>query len=442
MTQIISLVGFFLARLSRKTLFAALAVAALTTVGEEGSSSLLIHIVLTDAAPDRVTVHLIMSHGGEELPLAHYAEHLAWFSAVGGTPRTADRHSNAWVTHHAAGYWLSGTRADLPELVATLAGVLAPIDVPTEFAEQERAIILREYEFARASDLNERVATAMDAVLYDGNPRAASLLGTPAEIAALDLEAARALHARTHRPGNATLVVTGDTTAREVRRAMRAVDWPDQGEGPARIAPPAFVLGPPEETVLRFAETTAAPRLVWRRVARLPEPVPFDLLEAQTALLSDILYSNLPGGLAGPLRFDAAITRGFDVLIWPIDEDTIEIVFSAAPDAGMTLAELQAAFETTLSEVSRSGIPGPTHSRVLDRFDGYWPDWDDADETARWMADYVLGRVSSLREPLPERELKRLHRDLTLVTTNTLLRQLAGEGRTAVAFIGPEDSFE
>jgi hypothetical protein len=58
------------------------------------------------------------------------------------------------------------------------------------------------------------------------------------------------------------------------------------------------------------------------------------------------------------------------------------------------------------------------------------------------MADYVLDRVSSLREPLSERELQRLHRELSLDTTNALLRQLAGEGRTAIAFIGPEESFE
>ncbi len=174
----------------------------------------------------------------------------------------------------------------------------------------------------------------------------------------------------------------------------------------------------------------------------LPGAVQFDLLEAQTALLRDILDANLPGGLAGPLRFDAAIARSFDVQIWPIDEDNIEISFTAAPDTGVSLTELQYAFEATLSEIVTGGIPEVTYSRVLDRFDGYWPDWNDEDETARWMADYVLDRVSNLREPLSKREVKRLHRGFSLETTNALLRQLAGEGRTAIAFIGPEDIFE
>jgi hypothetical protein len=50
--------------------------------------------------------------------------------------------------------------------------------------------------------------------------------------------------------------------------------------------------------------------------------------------------------------------------------------------------------------------------------------------------------VSALREPLAERALRHLDRGLSLETTNALLRQLAGDGRTAIAFIGPEDSFE
>ncbi|MDP6187507.1 MAG: hypothetical protein QF863_09790, partial [Pseudomonadales bacterium] len=85
--------------------------------------------------------------------------------------------------------------------------------------------------------------------------------------------------------------------------------------------------------------------------------------------------------------------------------DNIEIAFFAAPDAGVSFVELQTAFEATLAEVANGGIPEATYSRVLKRFDGFWPDWDEEDETARWMADYVLDRVSNLREPLSEREL-------------------------------------
>jgi len=392
-----------------------------------------------EAPDDRIAAHVVIPNANASAVALHYAEHLAWFNAVGGE-RAADWHSNAWTSDTAVGYWLSGAPEDLPGLLETLKGVFDPIDLPREFAEQERNIVLREYEFRMVNNPDPQAAEAMEGFLYEGNAIAVSPIGTPEQIMALDYDEARAVHAATHVPENARLVVIGDISKRQVRRAVHDAGWPEVE--PADVAPPPFDLAVPATTTLRYPDPDAAPRLIWRRVVALPELVQFDLLEAQTALLSDILYSNLPGGLAGPLRFDAAITRSFDVEIWPIDEDTIEIDFSAAPDAGVTLTEVQTAFETTLSEVARSGIPETTYSRVLNRFDGYWPDWDDADETARWMADYVLARVSSLREPLSERELQRLHRDLSLATTNALLRQLAGEGRTAAAFIGPEDSFE
>lgn len=392
-----------------------------------------------ETSDDSIAAHVVFPNANASAVALHYTEHLAWLNALGGE-READRHSNAWTSDIAVGYWLSGAPEDLPELLETLEGVFDPIDLPREFADQERDIVLREYEFRMANNQDAQAAEVMEAFLYEGNAISASPIGTPEEIMALDYDEARAVHAATHLPENAWLVVIGDVTERQVRRAMRDAGWPEAE--PAEVAPPPFDLAAPETSTLRYPEPDVAPRLIWRRVVALPEPVQFDLLDAQTALLRDILDTNLPGGLAGPLRFDAAIARSFDVDILPIDEDDIEISFAAAPDAGVSLTELQSAFEATLFEVATGGIPEATYSRVLDRFDGFWPDWEDEDEASRWMADYVLDRVSNLRAPLSERELQRLHRHLSLDTTNALLRQLAGEGRTAIAFIGPEESFQ
>ncbi|MBK5933387.1 hypothetical protein CCR78_05255 [Rhodovulum imhoffii] len=404
----------------------------------QGNNSADSSIRILAADRETASVHVIFAYDSAALE-AHYLEHLVWLNAV-GAERAADRHSNAWTSDTAVGYWLSGAPEDLPDLLETLKGVFDPINLPSEFAGKERDIVLREYEFRMTDNPDAQAGEAMKAFLYDGNVIAVSPIGTPDEIMMLDYDAARAVHAATHVPANARLVVIGDVTERRLRRAMRDAGWPEME--PADVAPPPFELVAPETTTLRYPDPDAAPRMGWRRVVALPEPVQFDLLEAQTALLRDILDTNLPGGLAGPLRFDAAVARSFDVQVWPIDEDNIEISFSAAPDAGVSLTQLKTAFEDTLSEVANGGIPEATYSRVLNRFDGFWPDWDDDDETSRWMADYVLDRVSNLRGALSKRELQRLHRGLSLDTTNELLRQLAGDGRTAIAFIGPEESFE
>ena len=293
-----------------------------------------------------------------------------------------------------------------------------------------------------AGNTDAQAAEAMDAFLYQGNGLAASLIGTPAQILSLEYDAARDFHMQTHRPELATLIVTGNVTERQVRRAMRAAGWPDLQAHRPQITPPPFNLAGVADTSLRYPQASAAPRLIWRRVIALPEPVQFDVLEAQTALLRDILNTNLPGGLVGPLRSDGALARSFDLQIWPIDERHVVISLLAAPDRGVTLLALKSGLEATLADIAAAGIPDDTFNRVLNRFDGFWPDWTDRKETADWMASYVRDRVSIVREPLSQRQIKRVARELSLGTTNALLRQLAGPGRTASALIGPKDSFE
>jgi hypothetical protein len=222
--------------------------------------------------------------------------------------------------------------------------------------------------------------------------------------------------------------------APEVVPEVAAMEPPALSEPP----PAVEVQEPPAETVLPFPDPDIAPRLTWRRVVALPAPVPFDLLSVQTALLRDILDTNLPGGIAGPLVYDTPVTSGFDLQILPIDETHIEIAFSAAPDRGVTLADLRAAFETTLAGVAATGIPPDTHARVRARFTTNWPDWSDSEETARWMAGYATDRLSTLRTPLTEADLRALDAQLRPADLDALLTALAGPGRTAIALLGKD----
>jgi hypothetical protein len=179
--------------------------------------------------------------------------------------------------------------------------------------------------------------------------------------------------------------------------------------------------------------------MTWRKVVALAQPVDFDLLEAQTALVRDILDTNLPGGLAGPLRFDAFVTKSFGISITPIDETHIELIFAAEPDNDVSLAAMQSAFESALS-ASAKGVPDATYERVRERFKGFWPDWSDDEETARWMANYTLSRVSVLREPKTERQMRKIDTQIVASDINSILAALAGQGRIAIAFIGTDPS--
>jgi hypothetical protein len=220
---------------------------------------------------------------------------------------------------------------------------------------------------------------------------------------------------------------------------MAEAGFPDLDANREDIAPPPFTLAEPETRIFRYPAPAAAPRMTWRKVVALAEPLDFDLLEAQTAFARDLLDTNLPGGLAEPLRFDAFVTKNFAISIAPVDETHIELIFSAEPDKGIGFATMQSAFETALA-ASAQGVPTATYDRVRERFKGFWPDWSDDEETARWMANYTLSRVSVLREPKTERQISKVDAQIEAADINAILAALAGPGRTAIAFIGTDPS--
>lgn len=386
-----------------------------------------------------VVLTLLLPEGVGGQVLAHYTEHLAWLPNIGRGSRPEDRHTNAWTSDYAVGYWLSGPPEDLPDMLSQLKVVFEPISLPRAFAEQERGILQREYDLRVGGSIDARAALEMEAFLYQGNQIAGDPIGTPETIQALTYDEAKAFHAETHRPERARLVVIGDVTEGQLADAMQEAGFPDLDANRQEIAPPPFTLAAPETRIFRYPDPNAAPRMTWRKVVSLPELVDFDLLEAQTALARDILDSNLPGGLAGPLRFDTFVTKSFGISLTPIDESHIELAFSAEPDKGIGFAAMQTALEAALA-ASAKGVPDATYDRVRERFKGFWPDWSDKTETARWMADYSLSRVSILREPKTERQTRRIDAQIDASDINAILVALAGPGRTAIAFVGTDPS--
>lgn len=373
--------------------------------------------------------------------MMHYVEHLAWLNAMGADARALDMHSNAWTSAQSVGYWLSGPSEDLPTIMDTLARIFEPIGLPHDFAEGERNIILREYDLRVANSVTAQANEALNAALYAGNSLSQSVIGTPESIAEFVYEDAVALHAITHRPEVARIMVTGDVSWLRMWWAYLWSDLPPE-IGTEAVQPTPFQLGVTETIVREFPDTEETPRLVWRRIVRLDEPYDFDRLEAQATLLQDSLDTALPGGIAQALRFDVAIARRFRLSIHPLDEQHVELTFSAIPDEGISLTVLREAFEDQLAASAQRGILEQTYHRIRRRFDANLPEPTDEIQVAEWMAQYALSRVAALREPLDERQRRRLVHEITLDSTNALLRQIADGGRTAIAFIGPEDRFE
>lgn len=394
----------------------------------------------TDATS--VTAYLIWPNPNADAGLAHYVEHLAWLNAVGSQERGVGRHSNAWTSDYAIGYWLSGPSDDLQIVLERLLKVATPLTLDASFASEERDVVMREYDLRIAGNVDAQANESAERFLYDGNHLAKSVIGSRSDITALTYDAARSFHADTHMIEAATLIVVGDVSRRQVSRALRDIGHDKSDFGVAGVTMPPFSLGPSAIRQFQFPKDDRAPRVQFRKVVRLEEPIEFDVLEANAALLQNILESNVPGGLAGPLRFDGSYARSFQVAVWPLDENHIEFYISAAPDRGVTLTALTIRIEGVLQSIAEDGIPMNTYQRIKDRFGGFWPNWSDTEETQDWMADYIVNRVSIQRRPLSETDLRNLRNTISYNTIGHLLRAISGDGRAAITFIGPERTFE
>lgn len=367
--------------------------------------------------------------------LAHYTEHLVAMSALADDLNAADRHANAYTSEISVGYWVKGPKEDLPQILENLGGVFDPISLDIDFANEEVDIVRREYDLRSEGNLNYLAYVAMTPFLYKGNDVGGWSYSTPESIALLDYEQAVEYFEATHHQASAILLVLGDVSEKEVQKALDASGIKPLTGPVVDVGPSPFTLASPDTKNFIFNKETAEPRILFRKIVTLDKPVDFDFLQLQTSQLRAVLDTNLPGGIAGPLRYDNFIASSFWISVNPINEQNIELWFIANPDADVSFEQLQLAFEDALKSAG-DGIPASTYERVQARSEQYWTDWEDKDDAIKWMSAYAKDRATSLRTPLSMDKLKKLSEQVSLEHINALLATLQKPGRQAVAYIG------
>jgi hypothetical protein len=386
-----------------------------------------------------VTAYVVVQIGEADLigpeGLLHYVEHLAWLNAVKNSTDRIDTDSNAWTNSRSVGYWLTGPKSKLKDNLEKLVRVFDKLNLANEFALQERDIIQREYDLRQSDNLEVNIAESLDKILYQGNGLARSVIGKKTDIENFSLQDAMALHNKTHFPENAILIVVGDISAHELIDALPKVV---AQKLPIRGGAEFILKNEDIRKSVTFSGNSFNEKLVWRRVIELPISLNYDLLAIQCDLLKDILSADLPGGLAKPLRFDAFVTSSFEISVSAIDERHVELRFVGIPDKNVELKDVKEAFETELTKSAKRGIPAGTFESILTRYLKDLPDKDNEIAVSEWTEKYVLERISSQRIPMAIASLQNLRKDLTKPAIDTLLRQLVGKGRTAIAFVRKE----
>ncbi len=407
----------------------------------EGPDAPRLHVFQREDT-DRLDVHVFVPYKAEFPALAHYVEHLSWLNATRGWAGTRLGRTGAWTNPHTMHYWISARGASLDDLVETIGGVFDPIALEERFALTEREIILREHRQLEVENPLHQLIEKTNAALYSGNPAAVPVLGDPEDIEALDLSQARKLHSDTHLVSMAAFLIAGNVFEGAALGALRRLGIQGYGEGANDIRRPGLSLAASERIVVRDTDDATAPHVLWRRVVRLEEETPFEVLASRVGLLGMILRANRPGGLAKTLHFDQGIARSFHLWLHVIDGQHVELSFVGHPDQGITFTDLVEAFERALLQTARAGIPWETHEKVLRQHVRQWPDWENETEVSEYMRALAIERLSEWRQPPDIETIRGLHGQLQLSAIDELLRQLAGDGRTVVAFIGPEVAAE
>ncbi|MEY8880913.1 insulinase family protein [Donghicola sp. XS_ASV15] len=393
-------------------------------------------LVIPDAKANESLMHLVFPSGEAANPyeegLAHYVEHLAFLSAFHTPAAGWDHHSNAWTSAFSTVYRRAIGPEGMGSALRELTSVAEPISLEQRFALEERDIVLREYERSLAEHTLYPALRDVDQTLYGAGGLSRSVIGAPNEIAGFSLDDARALHQQSHRLSQATLLIYGDVNKAEVKQALTRLPASPKEQ---RSVPPVWVAPAPLSDRRAYPlDGLTEGTFLYRKIVPLGDCG----TPAECSMILRIAYAALDstreGGLAGPLRFDAFIARRFSLGLDMIAGQYALLSFEAAPDTGVSLAELERVFFETLKGTLRAGLPHDTIERTRARIVA---DLDDIPEDARPSRthDHVLFAISTANPIVPLVELRQAAETVSTLDVNAFLTTLLGDGREVTRLI-------
>ncbi len=404
-------------------------------------------ILISDRKMNGAYLYLVFPAGESANPfdegLAHYVEHLAWLSAFADA-KDKERHSNAWTDHFSTGYWKKAGEDDLHDALRTLISVADPLSVESDFALQERDIVLREYDFRIRERPLYPVHREMAKIVYGKGTLARSLIGEPSVIARYSPADAKSLHRQSHVLADATLLVYGDVAEEGFESALASLSEvagadrkPTLSTLPASTdASPRVSNRPVEDGIIADDAFLSLPGLaedifLYRKL--IPLSGCEDTIahcEMMARIAEAALESSLPGGLAGPLKFDDFVARSFFLDIDWIGDSHLQIRFAAHPDRGVALEDLQGIFEAEIKTTLENGLPRKSYESVLSRIEKRLRLFSGRDRPD-YNRRLALGRLVSGKAMISWSDQVEALERMTLPEVNLFLKSLLADGREA-----------
>ncbi len=237
---------------------------------------------------------------------------------------------------HRTGYHFWTLDAPL-ELTSALLQALLAVDIPADTVAHEQQIVAHELR-QRQHDPRIQARQQMLQALFHQHPVRNSVIGTPAQIEALDSAHLLALYRTLYQPQTLTVFAAGPLDPNAWAAALSALPLPASAQPrPVRVEPVE-----PATVVTQRAQSTASVAVPMLRLAFKERDftLPYALRE-QSSLLALELLTGPAGALAragraiqGSYDYAGDLSFGYSVLEWhtPQPEQLLELVASALAD--------------------------------------------------------------------------------------------------------------
>lgn len=397
-------------------------------------------VLIENPKINNIYLYLVFPAGEASNPfeegLAHYLEHLVWLSAFYNSGDEEYRHSNAWTNHFSTGYWQITNPDGLYGALRTLISVSAPLRVDADFAQHELDIVLREYNFRISEEPLYPVVRDMNKRLYGNGALARSVIGDRSAISHYSLDIARNLHKQTHILSHATLLAYGNLNKRQFDALLNSFSVETVTESVTNIISiPLADNDSIENRAFVLLPDLVKDTFLYRKLNTLPicrVPVRCEMI---ARVAENILASTLPGGLAGPLRFDQFVAQNFSFEITLFGSQYVELNFTAQPDRGVSLEVLEQLFENELQASLENGISRETFDRILARTK-IKLDRIPKKDRPRYNRDLALRQLMSGKPIMTRMEQLRALQHIRPEDLNQFLKSLVADGRLVARRVG------
>jgi zinc protease len=304
--------------------------------------------------------------------MAHYFEHLMFKGTKKLKPGEFSRivkalggRDNAFTGQDYTAYFQTIAVEHLERMMEMEADRMANLDVPPEHFASEKKVVLEERRQRTENDPRSLFFEQMKSALFVNHPYGTPIIGWMDEIEKYEWNDVKVFYDTWYAPNNATVIISGDTTAEEVKPiAMRTYGKLKPKDLPPRKRSNVPPSSGETEMILKhknihqplYTEVFITPAATEDKKADLALQVLQEILSSGSTTR---LYKNLV------VEKKKAISASFSYRGDALDYGTIWL--SSKPAKGVSLEELKALIHVEIKDIIENGVTDKEVSDAIQR---------------------------------------------------------------------------